>query len=138
MGTDTKVLPTRHVPPPAGANPTAGLDITEAAFDTVFTGWKRPAQIIWPDEGRLLDVEAEPPLNFQVLYTPPGEPFFCAEPVSNITDTFNGPARATVAAWCLRPGEPGRRLSASCRPLRFLAAEEALHTRAQSPNALSI
>ena len=29
------------------------------------------------------------PLGFLVVYTPPGEDFFCAEPVSNATDAFN-------------------------------------------------
>ena len=55
----------------------------------VFTGWTRRARISWPEHGRQLDIEAEAPLDFLVLYTPPGEPFFCAEPVSNITDAFN-------------------------------------------------
>ena len=32
---------------------------------------------------------AERPLGFLTLYTPPGQPYFCAEPVSNITNAFN-------------------------------------------------
>ncbi|MBN9217518.1 MAG: aldose 1-epimerase [Mesorhizobium sp.] len=87
--TDAEVLPTRHVLPPAGADPSIGVDVPEVDFDTVFTGWKRHARIAWPEQGRQLDIEAEAPLDFLVLYTPPGEPFFCAEPVSNITDAFN-------------------------------------------------
>ncbi|SDA61311.1 aldose 1-epimerase [Mesorhizobium qingshengii] len=87
--TDAEVLPTRHVPPPAGADPTTGFDVSEVDFDTVFTGWTGRALISWPEHGRQLDIEAEAPLDFLVLYTPPGEPFFCAEPVSNITDAFN-------------------------------------------------
>ncbi|MER8444810.1 aldose 1-epimerase [Mesorhizobium sp. M1066] len=87
--TDAEILPIRHVLPPAGANPTTGFDVSETDFDTVFTGWERRARISWPERGRQLDIEAEAPLDFLVLYTPPGEPFFCAEPVSNITDAFN-------------------------------------------------
>ncbi|AZO56100.1 MULTISPECIES: aldose 1-epimerase [unclassified Mesorhizobium] len=87
--TDQEVLPIRHVPPPAGADPSIGFDVSEVDFDTVFTGWARRARITWPEHGRQLGIEAEAPLDFLVLYTPPGEPFFCAEPVSNITDAFN-------------------------------------------------
>jgi len=102
--TDAEVLPTRHVSPPAGADPTTGFDVAEAAFDTVFTGWTRRARITWPDEERLLDIEAEAPLDFLVLYTPPGESFFCAEPVSNITDAFNRLGEGTGCI-VLAPGE---------------------------------
>ncbi len=115
--TDAEVLPTRHVPPPAGANPATGFDVVEAAFDTVFTGWSRRARITWPDEGRLLDIEAEPPLDFLVLYTPPGEPFFCAEPVSNTTDAFNRPGSPDTGCMLLAPGE------ARSATVRFMPSE---------------
>ena len=104
--TDAEILPIRHVLPPAGADPSIGFDVSEVDFDTVFTGWTRRARISWPEHGRQLDIEAEAPLDFLVLYTPPGEPFFCAEPVSNITDAFNrvdGTQRAPAAS-CWRPG----------------------------------
>ncbi|CDX28923.1 Aldose 1-epimerase (fragment) [Mesorhizobium plurifarium] len=114
--TDAEVLPTRHVPPPAGADPTTGFDVAKAAFDTVFTGWTHRARITWPDEQRLLDIEAEAPLDFLVLYTPPGEPFFCAEPVSNITDAFN---RLEEDAGCMVLA-PGESRSAS---VRFMPSE---------------
>ncbi|QPC94325.1 aldose 1-epimerase [Mesorhizobium sp. INR15] len=104
--TDAQVLPTRHVVPPAGANPTTGFDISEADFDTAFTGWARNARITWPEHGRQLDMEAEAPLDFLVLYTPPGEPFFCAEPVSNMTDAFNRVGNGyNTGSIVLAPGE---------------------------------
>ncbi|WP_296743286.1 aldose 1-epimerase [Mesorhizobium sp.] len=117
--TDAEVLPTRHLPPPAGANPATGFDVAETAFDTVFTGWSRRARITWPDEGRLLDIEAEAPLDFLVLYTPPGEPFFCAEPVSNITDAFNQPGDSGDNTGCMVLG-PGETRSAT---VRFMPSE---------------
>lgn len=110
--TDADILPTRHVLPPAGANPTTGFDVSETDFDTVFTGWTRRARISWPEHGRQLDIEAEAPLDFLVLYTPPGEPFFCAEPVSNITDAFNRDAGIDTGRIILAPG---RMRSASVR-----------------------
>jgi aldose 1-epimerase len=119
--TDAQVLPTRHVPPPAGANPATGFDVREAAFDNVFTGWTRRARITWPDAGRQLEIEAEAPLDFLVLYTPSGEPFFCAEPVSNITDAFNrqGDGTSDTGCFVLAPGE--KRSAA----VRFIPSEMA-------------
>ncbi|MER8372786.1 hypothetical protein [Mesorhizobium sp. M1406] len=35
---DAEILPTRHVLPPAGSNPTTGFGVSETDFDTVFTG----------------------------------------------------------------------------------------------------
>lgn len=112
--TDTEVLPTRHVLPSAGANPTTGFDVSEADFDTVFTGWARRARITWPEHERRLDIEAEAPLDFLVLYTPSGEPFFCAEPVSNITDAFNRVRDGGTDTGCIVLA-PGQAQSASVR-----------------------
>ena len=87
--TDAEVLPTRLVPVPASANPVAGLVPAQVPLDTVFTGWSGSARIEWPERGGSLVMSAERPLSFLTLYTPPGEPYFCAEPVSNITNAFN-------------------------------------------------
>jgi aldose 1-epimerase len=105
--TDAEVLPIRHVLPPVGADPSIGFDVSEVDFDTIFTGWARRARITWPEQGRQLDIEAEAPLDFLVLYTPPGEPFFCAEPVSNITDAFNRMDDEDINTGCivLAPGQ---------------------------------
>jgi aldose 1-epimerase len=112
--TDAEILPARHVPPPAGADPSIGFDVSEVEFDTVFTGWTRRARISWPEHGRQLDMEAEAPLDFLVLYTPPGEPFFCAEPVSNITDAFNRVNDEDNSTGCMMLA-PGQTRSASVR-----------------------
>jgi aldose 1-epimerase len=82
--TDSEVLPTRLV---EAAGRLDALDVRDHEFDNVFTGWSRSARIVWPSAS--LHLEADPPLNFLVLYTPAGEPFFAAEPVSNITDALN-------------------------------------------------
>jgi len=46
-------------------------------------------------------------LDFLVVYTPPGRPFFCAEPVSHVTDAFNLAAagRTDTGARALAAGE---------------------------------
>ena len=48
---------------------------------------------------------ADPLLQFLVVFTPPGEDFFCVEPVSNCTDAFNQPAEGDGGARILAPGE---------------------------------
>ena len=65
------------------------IDVTCAVHDNVFTGRSRRAHIVWPERNAALDLESDAPLDFLVLYTPPGEPFFCAEPMNNVTDAFN-------------------------------------------------
>ncbi|MBF9235760.1 aldose 1-epimerase [Microvirga alba] len=105
--TDAEILPTTIAPLRADANPTAGLNIARCDLDNVFTGWSRRATIAWPDQGRSLDIEAQAPLDFLVLYTPPCKTYFCAEPVSNATDAFNLAARGRddTGLFVLDPGE---------------------------------
>jgi hypothetical protein len=52
-------------------------------------GWSRRALIEWPERGARLTMTAEPPLDYLVIFTPRGRRFFCAEPVSHVTDAFN-------------------------------------------------
>lgn len=87
--TDAEILPTVHGDVPAGADPNAGLVVSEAELDTVFTGWGRTARLTWPERGAALNLEATAPLDNLVLYTPEGAGHFCVEPVSNVTDAFN-------------------------------------------------
>ena len=114
LETDAEVLPIRHVLPPVGADPSIGFDVSEVDFDTVFTGWARRARISWPEHERQLDIETEAPLDFLVFYTPPGEPFFCAEPVSNITDAFNRVPGEDINTGCIVLAS-GQMRSASAR-----------------------
>jgi len=104
--TDSEVLPTNLVAIPPEADPNEGLHVTRTELDTVFTGWSRNAHIEWPEEARSLKIEAESPLNYLTIYTPANEPFFCAEPVSNITNAFNLDDRGIETGQIkLQPGE---------------------------------
>ncbi len=73
-----------------------GVELARLNLDNNFTGWQRRFRVDWPAEpglpgraGRHLTLTAASPLDFFVLYCPQGEPFFCAEPVSNCTDWLN-------------------------------------------------
>ncbi len=81
---DAEVLPVRLLRRVDRGQP---INVAGSNLDNVFSGWSRRAHLVWPD--RRLEIEADAPLDFLVIYTPAGESYFCAEPVSNATDAFN-------------------------------------------------
>jgi aldose 1-epimerase len=87
--TDAEILPTVCVTPPPDRDPSRGLAVDRVALDNVFIGWDGDAVITWPERGARLRLAASSALSALVVYTPPGRTFFCAEPVSHITEAFN-------------------------------------------------
>jgi aldose 1-epimerase len=107
--TDADVLPTRLSRPAPEADPSRGLAVDASALDNVFTGWDGAAEIVWPERQARLRMEADAPLRALVVYSPPGRDFFCAEPVSNVTDAFNMPGdRRDSGLIVLGAGESAR------------------------------
>ena len=90
---DAEVLPTGIEETEAVRKLRDGVVLRELELDNNFTGWQRRTLIEWPasDAGpeRILVMEAQPPLDFFVLYCPHQYDFFCAEPVSQCTDWLN-------------------------------------------------
>lgn len=87
--TDPEVMPTRLVSADRRLGRTDGLPLATTPLDNAFTGWRRSAMIAWPERGARLALNADAPLDFLVVYSPPGEDFCCVEPVSHCTDAFN-------------------------------------------------
>jgi aldose 1-epimerase len=87
--TDDEVMPRELVTPPPDRDPSMGLAVDRVALDNVFTGWDGRAVIAWPEHDAGLTIAADPPLSCLVVYTPPGQTFFCAEPVSHAADAVN-------------------------------------------------
>jgi aldose 1-epimerase len=87
--TDEEVMPTRLTQPPAELDPARGLPVAKRSMDNAFTGWRGRAVIDWPEHQARLTMTATPALGVLVVYVPPGEGYFCAEPVSNTTDAMN-------------------------------------------------
>jgi len=87
--TDAEMMPTTLDPPPPDADLGRGPVVDALALDNCFVGWTGRASIEWPEWGARVVMTAEPPLDCLVVYTPAGRPFFCAEPVSHVTDAFN-------------------------------------------------
>jgi aldose 1-epimerase len=108
--TDTEVLPTVRVELPPDRNPGRGLLVDRVPLDNAFVGWDGQATIAWPERHARLRLGTRGPLGTLVVYTPPGESFFCAEPVSHITDAFNLAAtgQADTGMLTLAPGESVR------------------------------
>ncbi len=63
--------------------------VHELVLDHVFQGWSGKARIEWPEAGRALEITADELYRHLVVYVPPGQTFFCVEPVSMIGDGFN-------------------------------------------------
>jgi aldose 1-epimerase len=70
-----------------------GVLLSELDLDNNFVGWDRSAQIDWPADAqgpaRSLQMQAQAPLDYFVLFCPSGYDYFCAEPVSQCTDWLN-------------------------------------------------
>jgi aldose 1-epimerase len=105
--TDAEVMPTSLAPPRPDTDPARGVMVDAVPLDNCFVGWRRRAVIEWPESGMRLVMTADAPLDFLVVYTPPGRPFFCVEPVSHVTDAFNlaEAGRPDTGARALEPGE---------------------------------
>jgi aldose 1-epimerase len=108
--TDAEVLPLACVTPPADRDPGRGLAVDRVVLDNAYVGWDGRAVVAWPERRARLRLAAGGPLGTLVVYTPPGEGFFCAEPVSHVTDAFNLAAggRTDTGMLVLAPGESVR------------------------------
>jgi aldose 1-epimerase len=108
--TDAEILPVSCVAPPPDRDPRRGLAVDRTALDNVFVGWDGHAVVTWPERAARIRLAASEPLRTLVVYTPRGQSFFCAEPVSHITDAFNRAAagQADTGMLTLAPGESVR------------------------------
>ena len=90
---DGQVMPVTLAPSPAVEQLRTGVTLSELDLDNNFTGWDRRALVEWPADAtgpaRRLLMSAQAPLDFFVVYCPPGVGYFCAEPVSQCTDWLN-------------------------------------------------
>jgi len=79
----------------------------DVALDHCFSGWDGHAVLHWPASGATLRVEATPRFSHVILYSPPAEPFFALEPVTNANDGFNllAAGQADSGVVVLAPGE---------------------------------
>ncbi|PCE25701.1 aldose epimerase [Paraburkholderia acidicola] len=86
-------LPVRHVPVPPAWQFGVAYPLPGAVVNHAFTGWSGQATVAWPKRRLSLTVAAN--TDYYVLYTPPGETFFCFEPVDHPINAVNLPGGAT-------------------------------------------
>lgn len=106
--TDADLLPTGLVAADPRLCAGDGLPVDEVALDNAFAGWSGHARIRWPERDVALELDADPPLAFLVVYSPAGASFFCAEPASHCTDAFNLATQARTDTGMLTLAPRGR------------------------------
>lgn len=97
-------LPVRHVPAPAAWAFGVAYPLPDALVNHAFTQWSGRASVVWPRRRLSLKIDAD--AGYYVLYTPPGEDFFCFEPVDHPINAMNLPGGAAEHGMTvLAPGE---------------------------------
>ena len=67
-----------------------GRSLPSRWINNAFLAWDGRATIVWSDRELALEIEAEPPLEVYILYSPSAEAdFFCFEPVMHPVDAHN-------------------------------------------------
>lgn len=110
--TDAQVIPTVLETGDVVDRLRAGVTLADLVLDNNFVGWEHAARIDWPGDGlgpaRHLVMQAQPGLDYFVIYSPGGADHFCAEPVSQCTDWLNlmdRYGRGSLGGARLAPGE---------------------------------
>jgi aldose 1-epimerase len=84
---DDDWLPVRHVPVPPAWQFGVAYPLSQAMVNHAFTHWSGRATVVWPNERLALTIDSN--TECYVLYTPPGEDFFCFEPVDHPINALN-------------------------------------------------
>lgn len=100
---DNDGLPVRHVAAPPAWRFGVTYPLPNTLVDHAFTGWGGHTSIVWPTRRLALSIKAD--TDFYVLYVPPGEDYFCFEPMDRPVNSVNllrgGPAHGMTE---LAPG----------------------------------
>lgn len=108
-------LPVRHVPTPPAWQLGVAYPLSAGMVNHAFTDWSGHATVVWPAKRLSLTIAAN--ADCYILYTPPGEDFFCFEPVDHPINAVNLPGGASAHG--MTALAPGERLS---REFRFTVA----------------
>jgi aldose 1-epimerase len=105
--TDEELLPVRLAPGTQFGRWDRGDALARPQLiDHCHTGWAGVAEILLPEERLCLALTASDALRWLHIYSPPGQDFFCVEPVSQMPDAVNRSAPASITGnRLLAPGE---------------------------------
>jgi aldose 1-epimerase len=103
---DAQCLPTTLASPQSVWDFRDGAPAPPTLVDHCYTEWNGQAELVLPEEQLCVRIEAEQPLRWLHVYSPPGEAFLCLEPVSHMPDALNRsePPAVSGLRW-LAPGE---------------------------------
>jgi aldose 1-epimerase len=103
---DEAGIPTEAGPIPAEFDFSEPRRVADATLDHCFDGWSGQAMMSWPAEDVSLVMETEG-CSYLQIYSPAGEPYFCAEPMTARPDAFNARESDIAGLDVIEPG--GRR-----------------------------
>jgi aldose 1-epimerase len=81
------MLPSERTNVPPDWDHSGGRAVGDLALDNCFEGWDGSAVLTWAD--RRITIAATDCFRHLVVYTPPGQSYFCVEPVSHMNDAIN-------------------------------------------------
>ena len=87
--TDSTYLPTHLDKREQAQDWWDGQSVGTRNVDTIYTAREGDMEVRWPDRGIGARLSPSDDLSFTTVYVPEGESYFCAEPVSHVTDAFN-------------------------------------------------
>lgn len=105
-------LPVRHVPAPPAWQFGVAYPMPSTLVNNAFTGWSGRTSVMWPNRRLSLTISAN--TDYYVLYAPPGEDYFCFEPVDHPINAVNLPGGGEANGMTVL--EPGEKLA---REFRF-------------------
>ena len=79
--------------------------------DGVYVSRSGPVTIIWPERQLAVRMDCDPAFAHTTIYVPPEEDWFCAEPVSHVTNAVN----KSFDGWTMPALAPGAEMQASIR-----------------------
>ena len=86
---DERNIPRERVALPEHLDFSSPRAIASLELDNGFDGFDGKAQIVWPETGRRLTLQADPLFDRLVIYIPPDKDFFCVEPATHANNGFN-------------------------------------------------
>jgi aldose 1-epimerase len=90
------------------------LDFSQARLlpkgwrNNCYAGWEGIAEIMFPDSGFGLRIEADPPFRYLMFYSDPNKKYFCLEPQTHVVGAFNRIGRQSdsdLGVFFLEPGQ---------------------------------
>jgi aldose 1-epimerase len=102
---DASVIPETRTPVRPEHDFTVAKDLGSVNLDHCFDGYGGQAEITWPGQPYKLAITSSANLGHLVIYVPPGQDFFCVEPVSHMPNAINRPEDPTTGLKTLAPGE---------------------------------